>query len=55
MLSRSWHRHVRGIEIAGFGKSSGARVTDRAEFLKSVVDYVEGGVKVIVSPSMSGF
>lgn len=48
-------RNIGVIEIAGYGKSRKARVTDKAEFLKSAVDYIEGDRKVIVSPSMSGF
>eukprot|EP00210_Caulerpa_lentillifera_P004691 g4476.t1 len=42
------------IDLPGFGKSKDAKVSDRASFLKEVVDYLDGEVKVIVSPSMSG-
>lgn len=38
----------------GYGKSHEAKATDPAHFLKEVVDSLEGDVKVVVSPSMSG-
>lgn len=42
------------VDLPGFGESSGVSVPDRAEFLKSLVEFVGGNIKIIIAPSMSG-
>ena len=39
----------------GYGKSKEATTSNTAAFVKEVVEYVQGDVKIIVSPSKSGY